>query len=491
MNPSAFSSWLDRAREAIGRILHALRPGEGTDWRATALTALMIVIGPTLAYKYISDRFGFVGSWFNVDFIIVYILMLVGARTGLRWITRLAYVGLAASFAVQVLVGIGVIYLVDPVLVADYLAFASYWPWGEILKWLGLGSIGLLLIYLLVRRVPMGKAHLWPVVLAGLALVGAERLGGDSLARYKLGVNVATSGARSLIHLVDAWVNYEGFKFEHLTTPSMDAIVSTMSEAERPDHILSISVEALGRFQDDSQNQAMFASLVKAAGDTYAVSFDKRLYKGATLSGELRALCGIRALGAPSRETIKQIAPGCLPHRLAKAGYATLGMHGNTGYFYNRREIYPGIGFQKAMFLDDFHALYRGKEMCTDNTFAGVCDNVALAEGLKFSAEHKRSFVHLMTIQTHFPLNESSLGTKQCGQIGTFTEPELCLYANSMSTLLGQLVAQIVAAPNPPELVYIFGDHGPPYAVADLRAKFDPHHVPFITLTRKRTNQGR
>lgn len=484
MNVTLSEPALLRAKSALSKIAHALSPGEGTDWRATFMAAMMVVVFPTLAYNYISRHFGFVGPWFNIDFVLCYALMLLGARTGLRWISRLAYLGLVASFAVQVLVGIGVIYLVDPVLVADYLAFASYWPWGEIAKWLLLGLVGLGLIYLLLRRIPLARAHLWPVILLGLALVGIEHFGANRLTNNKLGVNVVTSGARSMMHLGDAWLHYKGFTYERLTTPSLDAIVSAMPADQRPHHIMSIAVEALGRFRNDADNQAMFAPMVQAAGTVYTVEFGERIYKGATLSGELRALCGIRALGAPGRRSVQEIAGGCLPHRLAAAGYATLAMHGNTGYFYNRREIYPGIGFQKVMFLEDFHKIYRGAEVCSDNTFAGVCDHIGLAEGLKFLAGHERAFAHLMTLQTHFPISVSSLGDRDCGKVGSFTDPELCLYVNSMSNLLAQLVHQIATAPNPPERVYIYGDHGPPYAVAELRDHFDPGNVPFITLTR-------
>ena len=43
----------------------------------------------------------------------------------------------------------------------------------------------------------------------------------------------------------------------------------------------------------------------------------------------------------------------------------------------------------------------------------------------------------------------------------------------------------LVAAKVKPDIVYIYGDHAPPYAIASDRSFFDRTSVPFIVLRRR------
>ena len=233
-------------RRVVQKVLPALvalrtrlRPVDGSNWRATGFAVLLLIALPTLVYKALSTRFGFTGPWFDLDFVLAYVLMLLGARIGNIWLIRLGFLAIIASFSVQVLVGIGVIYLVDPVLVADYLAFASYWPWGTILKWAVLGLGAMFLVYLLVRPVRLDRARIWPVLLVTLVVVGAEKLGSSNERRNALSINVATSGALSLYHLGQAWINYQGFRAEPVDFPAMQQRVLDLPAAQRPARRLS------------------------------------------------------------------------------------------------------------------------------------------------------------------------------------------------------------------------------------------------------------
>src|SRR6478672_1390904 len=107
----------DQAPDGAGRLARLFGAPDGTTWSATVRTVLVLIVGPLLAGKVIADRFGFTGPWFNVDFAAFCIIMMLGARRGLKWLVWLAYAGIVASFAIRVAVGIGVIYLVDPIVV--------------------------------------------------------------------------------------------------------------------------------------------------------------------------------------------------------------------------------------------------------------------------------------------------------------------------------------------------------------------------------------
>lgn len=479
------SRMVQRILQALVALRARLRPLDGSNWRATGFAVLLLIVLPTLVYKALSARFGFTGPWFDLDFVLAYVLMLLGARIGSIWLIRLGFLAIIASFSVQVLVGIGVIYLVDPVLVADYLAFASYWPWGTMLKWAVLGLGAMFLVYLLVRPVRLDRARIWPVLLVTLVVVGAEKLGSSNERRNALSINVATSGALSLFHLGEAWINYQGFRAEPVDFPAMPQRVLGLPEAQRPARILSLSVEALGLFKDPAADAVVFAPLERAVGQVYTVEMGRHPFKGATLSGELRELCGLRTLGTPGKESIARIGANCLPSQLRKQGYQTIGLHGNTGYFYNRVQIYPGIGFDETMFGDDFHRRNPNMTVCQDNTFVGTCDATVVQAALEFLSARHKAMAHVMTLQSHFPLGVSSLGDDRCGAIAGMTDPDLCLYANTMSNLLARLGKQIAEAPMLPDVVYIYGDHAPPFAMVDKREAFERGQVPFIVLTRK------
>ena len=65
-----------------------------------------------------------------------------------------------------------------------------------------------------------------------------------------------------------------------------------------------------------------------------------------------------------------------------------------------------------------------------------------------------------------------------------YTDADLCLYFNQMSNLLAMIGREVRGARTPPDRVYLFGDHAPPYAVASERNFFNRKEVPFITLRR-------
>jgi phosphoglycerol transferase MdoB-like AlkP superfamily enzyme len=199
----------------------------------------------------------------------------------------------------------------------------------------------------------------------------------------------------------------------------------------------------------------------------------------------MRELCGLLVDGVPGVAAAKRLGEACLPARLQREGYATLGVHGNVRQFYNRMRVYPMFGFGKTMFLDDFTARRGTMELCEDDAFSGVCDRAAVAEALQFIAAQPRAFAHVMTLQSHFPLVESDLGTADCTRYPELAQPDLCLYANQQSEVLRRIGQQLRGTTAPPDVVYIYGDHAPPFALESLRGAFAQGKVPYLVLTRK------
>jgi hypothetical protein len=90
-----------------------------------------------------------------------------------------------------------------------------------------------------------------------------------------------------------------------------------------------------------------------------------------------------------------------------------------------------------------------------------------------------------MSLDTHFPLGANRLGGNECPAELKDWDPELCLYRNQLANALGRMAREIAATPAKPDTIYIFGNHAPPYAVAEQRNFFDRQHVPFIVLSKR------
>jgi hypothetical protein len=468
--------------EASGRTSgggRSLGAADGS-WSATLLFASVTIGIPLIAYWFLADRFGFVGPRINADLFLIYLLSVIAAGRSRRAGALIAIVGITATLSVQLLLGLGVIYIDDPALIYEYLSFARYWPWRLISFWLVVAAGALTIVYQLLRRVPIERARKLPVLLLLIALIATDMIGRTSAGHALLGGNLVTSGAVRGLKLVRSWMTSEGFRARPITP----AMATELAFGTAPPRILSVAVEAYGWSKDDRYNRWVLARLQTAVKGRYQVEVALRGFKGATLSGELRELCAQRTSGTPTRKAAAELGQRCLPTKLAGAGYATLGIHGNPRFFYNRLEVYPAIGFQEVRFLEDFQKLPQKPAMCKTRAFEGVCDRDAIRYALEFLGGRPKAYAHVMSLDTHFPLGPTPLGNEDCGTGPLTGQPSLCLYANQMRNLLGQIGEELVAARQPPDLVYLFGDHAPPYAVAKERMFFDRDRVPVIKLRR-------
>lgn len=443
------------------------------------MTALIFL--PSIAYAIVAEYLGFLAPRLNLDLLLIYLLCVVVATRAPRLAAALAIGGMTFALAVQLMLGVGAIYIDDPVLIREYVAFVEFWPWRLISFWTVIGAAFLLGLYFLIRRVNFARARIWPAVALFAILLLLDLAGRSAAGHAMVGGNLATSSTVRTLKLVRAWATTEPFSATPLERPMMVA----EARSAMPSRIVSISVEALGLSLDPRFNSAMFAPMRKALGAGFVVEVGRHRFKGATLSGELRELCAYETAGTPTRADALALSGDCLPSILLDAGYRTLGVHGNSRYFYNRFEVYPALGFTETLFYDDFMNRPGRSPLCATRAFEGICDRTAVRAALAFVAERPRSFAHVMTLDTHFPLGETALGDADCGLVPGLDDADLCLYANQMSNLLAQIGEEIRSSPTPPDVIYIFGDHAPPFAVATERFSFDREHVPYVTITRR------
>jgi hypothetical protein len=101
----------------------------------SALYFFLVIIQPTIAYAIISSIFGFTALIINMDLVLVYLVAVALFRLSPIASATVATLAISFAISVQVLLGLGFIYLEDPALVIEYFSFLDLWLWKLILIW--------------------------------------------------------------------------------------------------------------------------------------------------------------------------------------------------------------------------------------------------------------------------------------------------------------------------------------------------------------------
>ena len=246
----------------------------------------------------------------------------------------------------------------------------------------------------------------------------------------------------------------------------------------RGESILSVSFESLGVPIDELAKMRIDRLIIDSfPGYRIKDSFEEPFF-GGTLSGELRTLCGVRDYGDLLYNPDSRPAElaNCLP-LLAKnqEKYSSVvAAHANYGGLYRRIKIYPLIGFSNSFFATDLDG--ESIEKCENAQFI-ACDfqiTRLLASHLN-SREDKRTFTHLMTIDSHFPYSSNIANRSK--------SPDLFeVYMASLTSTSVALRDFINMLRSPPTFILISGDHAPPFVTESIRNKFQQKVVPIYIL---------
>jgi len=412
----------------------------------------------------------------NLDYFALCILASLLARKADRLAGALLFGGFLFIFAVQFTQSALLPYMSGLAEGAGHIRYIDAWPWRSVLPQFLLLFAALAVIGAVALRTdPRGSV--WPLLALGALAFAADSFGTSSPAPARLRVFDANMATSSAVTLSGAMNQALGDRPEPTLIPGR-TMRNDLAGTNAP-RILSIAVESWGIYKDrDAQKSLDRIVLAGLERDYTAETFEQERY-GATLAAELRELCAIRLAGTPPVSSIAPVAHRCLPHELGARGWATLGLHGHHGGFYNRAAIYQAIGFDAGRFRRDM--TQPEPPPCMRSMFGGICDVIVLRDALKFLAWHDRAFAHVITLDTHFPLQQNGLADPSCA-VGNV---ELCLYDERMSAALRGLTSAIKAAPVLPDLVYIYGDHRPPFSNGEALAHFEPDLVPFIVLRKR------
>ncbi len=120
---------------------------------------------------------------------------------------------------------------------------------------------------------------------------------------------------------------------------------------------------------------------------------------GLTSNTEFEFLTGVRASevsGVPFDDFIREAIPS-LASKAKEAGFATVGIHPHTPDFYRRNTVYPLLGFDRFLSINDFTS--------PEKAGAWVRDTEGFNRGLKETSANRNgsNLVFYVTVQNHGP----------------------------------------------------------------------------------------
>lgn len=191
-------------------------------------------------------------------------------------------------------------------------------------------------------------------------------------------------------------------------------------------------------------------------------------YGGGTSNTEYDALTGNSTLMLSSSSfTSYSSVRGdidSLPRLLSNLGYRTYGMHPGYEWFYNRRNVYDRLGFEKSEFFEDFKdPMMKGRFISEEETTKKFLGNIR-----DLQEEEDPFFAFCVTIQNHSPFDFN----KYQKAFNTFTfqgdlEAEEKTYLETYFTGIRDMNQEIVKIcqelnqSERPTVFFYFGDHLP------------------------------
>lgn len=445
---------------------HRAKLGDG------ALVVAMIVLAQ-LPFWLVQLRVSIQRPLLNLDLLVAIALMLRWRAFGLialvlAWLVE---IDLDASMSYHL---VGAADLVDAVRFMDLVRLDRLFSWQILAAAVVFGLCGTVM-YRIAR--PSLSAAL-ALALIGSAAFMLDGVNGSNATighsdHFNFNVNVAGSpSVTTLRGLTSAW-RAASEPMARFPEPKTFARASGWHEQHPRDAILMVLVESMGLPVAPPVREWLVARLdTPEIRRRWSVESGSEVYFGSTVYGELRVLCGLkghysRLKAGDSRQ--------CLPRRFVEGGGEAIGLHGFNLRMFDRRIWWPGIGIRP----DDLGTLgsVPGNVGCND-VFQGVCDGAVLQRASELVQQAGR-FVYVVTLDTHLPLPSNDMPlepglARLCAQFQLARDA--CQMVSRQGFLLDQLRIDLAKMPHP-VMVFVSGDHAPPFLGVESRSAFDRSQV--------------
>ena len=161
-----------------------------------------------------------------------------------------------------------------------------------------------------------------------------------------------------------------------------------------------------------------------------------------------------------------------------KNNYTTVGIHTNTGTFYNRKNVYNYLGFNKTVFLENMDKpRYKGDNVSDDEFAEQIIKQYREIKGQKF--------IFGVTMQNHMPYDEQLYNNYDVEIISsTLNASQKLQFTNYIqgvydSNEMFLKLTDYLKKSEEPTILIMFGDHLPPLEFNDY-TNLELHTTPYI-----------
>jgi len=155
-----------------------------------------------------------------------------------------------------------------------------------------------------------------------------------------------------------------------------------------------------------------------------------------------------------------------LPYYLNSIGYQTVAMHNNYGYYYNRNKVYPALGFDKFISLENMIAqkdrtkVFNAGGWATDDL---IFDSI---KSILQENNQKPKFIYGITVENHPMYNDDRFGKqnfKLDKNLSDLDQQKLSTYIAGTVRANQKLqeLAEYLKTIQQPTILVVFGDHLP------------------------------
>lgn len=267
-----------------------------------------------------------------------------------------------------------------------------------------------------------------------------------------------------LQHHNDTFLNLTGEKGKILVASPFNSATqpwhSLLKEQKTLPHRLLLVVNESWGFASDSRVQE--AILAKLKANTNSFSFFSEghfFFSGATVGGEIRELCALKARSLDLRLVKTTEFSHCLPIQLKNRGYETYALHAALSDMYTRNQWYPRIGFEHLTFFNN----RTWPRRC--HAFDGACD-VDLTPVISQAFASKNDlFFYWLTLNSHADYDERDIFSHRIDCTALEIDPisESCRFIKLQAQFFDAL-SELMSSPNMKNVeVIVAGDHPPPF----------------------------
>jgi hypothetical protein len=262
----------------------------------------------------------------------------------------------------------------------------------------------------------------------------------------------------------------------------VESLLTAANRDRLPDKLVVVVFESLSVLTGDAQLRD-WEKPFQRVENRYTIETGTLDWNGATFRGEVRELCWQSLDG----HEIQSLPPS-LPATFKKLGYETDAFHGFYKTMYDRDRIYPLLGFEKPVFLDELRR--QGDVPLVGTLFHGASDSFVASQVHQALLRPGKKLVYWMTLSSHVPVNNPF-----ARQIAT---PEELASAGELPAAVWgyrvicrrtlESIAAIAADESLDDCDFIIvGDHSIPITSAGMRSYFEPNKVAYLILRHKKS----